>query len=268
MKPRVDISARSFLRSAIWGSAKKEWKMGRKNRRTVEHRGVGQLRLFDHRVALVESTESTGTGLVATTDIPQDTVVWMSDLEGELTSCLTREELVAPDGPLAVAGIEPLDYFDYCWVVEGKYFHGPKIPTSGSTFEEAKRADATNFINHSCSPTLWFDGDHNMTARVDISAGEAVTYDYCTSDINLGIFSAFACQCGSDECRGALTTLDYRRPALQHKYAGHFLSVVSQAIARELALPATPGKGPYCSLHRNIEMRAHHFPRSDRHDHL
>jgi hypothetical protein len=107
-----------------------------------------------------------------------------------------------------------------------------------------------------------------MTARVDISAGEAVTYDYCTSDINLGIFSAFACQCGSDECRGALTTLDYRRPALQHKYAGHFLSVVSQAIARELALPATPGKGPYCSLHRNIEMRAHHFPRSDRHDHL
>jgi len=228
------------------------------DRRPVERPGVGPLRCFDHRIEMVEGSE--GTGLRATADIPEGTVVWRSDVEEELTTCLTREELEAPDGPLAAAGIEPMEYFGYCWVLNSKYFHGHKILMDGRSFEDAKRADATNFINHSCSPTTWFDGDHNMTARVDISAGDAITYDYCTSETELGIYSAFACRCGSEECRGTLTTLDYRRVPLRHKYAGHFLSTVTETLEKELALPATLGEGPCFSLHRDIELRAHPNP--------
>jgi hypothetical protein len=227
-------------------------------RRPVEHPGVGPLRFFDHRIALTERAD--GTGLVATADIPRGTVVWMSDPEGEVTSWLTREQLEAPDGPLAAAGIKLEDYFAHCWVVDSRYYQGPKIPKPGGSFEEAKRADASNFLDHSCSPTIWFDGDHNMTARVDISAGDAITYDSCTSEIDLGIFPASECRCGSDECRGTLTSFDYRRTPLRHRYAGHFLSTVTQTLEKELALPATLGQGPYYSLHRDVELRAHSIP--------
>jgi hypothetical protein len=99
-----------------------------------------------------------------------------------------------------------------------------------------------------------------MTARVDLSAGDAITYDYCTSETNFGVYPAFACTCGSDECRGTLTTFDYRRVPLRHKYAGHFLSTVLQTLEKDLALPATLGEGPYFALHRDIELRAHPNP--------
>ena len=38
--------------------------------------------------------------------------------------------------------------------------------------------DDTRYMNHSCDPNTWWEGDEAMTARRDIRTGEEITYDY------------------------------------------------------------------------------------------
>lgn len=84
------------------------------------------------------------------------------------------------------------------------------------------------YINHSCDPTVWWDGYGTLTARRDIRVGEEITYDYSTSDITL--IYKMQCLCGTKSCRGTVTNKDYLNPAFQDKYINHLPKHVLDAI--------------------------------------
>lgn len=85
------------------------------------------------------------------------------------------------------------------------------------------------FMNHSCDPNTWWADDETMIARRDIQPGEEITYDYATTEITIPF--EMTCRCGSPQCRGIVTHLDYRDPAWQAQYEGHLPTHTQQAIA-------------------------------------
>jgi len=84
------------------------------------------------------------------------------------------------------------------------------------------------FMNHSCDPNTWWLDDDTMIARRDIQAGEEVTYDYSTTDIDVPF--EMRCRCGSRSCRKVVTHLDYREPSWQARYGDHLPAHVRKAI--------------------------------------
>lgn len=105
-------------------------------------------------------------------------------------------------------------------------------------FPKVRTVDTANYMNHSCSPTCWFvEGEPEytgvMVATRDIIPGEEVTYDYATSE-DCDRNSAWACHCGSKECRGQISPQDWQKPEVQAKYKGHFLNHIADKI-REAA---------------------------------
>ncbi len=83
-------------------------------------------------------------------------------------------------------------------------------------------------MNHSCSPnTLWVGSD-SLIARGDIRAGEEITYDYSTCDIDL--VYEMECNCGSPSCRGIISNRDYLDPSWQKQYVPNLPPHVLTAI--------------------------------------
>ena len=84
----------------------------------------------------------------------------------------------------------------------------------------------SNFINHSCSPTVGLTPSGSWVALSNIKKGEELTIDYGTL-----IFSAehqFNCSCKSTNCRGKVNPEDWRRLCLE---SGHiFPSFMSKKI--------------------------------------
>lgn len=62
-------------------------------------------------------------------------------------------------------------------------------------------------MNHSCNPSTWWTGSDSLVARRDIYAGDEITYDYSTCDIDIKF--RIKCNCGTPSCRGVITNLDY-----------------------------------------------------------
>ncbi len=87
-----------------------------------------------------------------------------------------------------------------------------------------------HFGNHSCDPNLWHVGPYELAARRSIAAGEELTVDYGTQSDGPGF--SMPCSCGSPWCRGVVTSADWRLPALQSRYAGHWTPVLAERIAR------------------------------------
>lgn len=81
-------------------------------------------------------------------------------------------------------------------------------------------AAITDHFDHACDPNAVLEGAAALRARRDIAAGEAVRYDYATSDGSP--YDEFDCACGCEGCRGRVTGEDWRRPELQARYAGRF----------------------------------------------
>ena len=86
------------------------------------------------------------------------------------------------------------------------------------------------FMNHSCDPNTWWADDETMIARRDIHPGEEVTYDYATTEI--AIPYEMVCHCGSANCRGIITHLDYQDPLWQAQYGEHLPAHTLAAIRR------------------------------------
>lgn len=59
-----------------------------------------------------------------------------------------------------------------------------------------------NFLNHCCEPNAFIDWDSmNLVALRDIKKGEEITYNYCTSEYDMGFTeSNFICNCNSNKC--------------------------------------------------------------------
>jgi uncharacterized protein len=83
--------------------------------------------------------------------------------------------------------------------------------------------------NHSCDPNLWLAGSLEMAARRDIEVGEEVSSDYAAYTLTPDW--SMDCACGSRLCRGRVTGNDWRQPALQKRYEGHFARPIGRRIA-------------------------------------
>ena len=97
--------------------------------------------------------------------------------------------------------------------------------------------EPADFINHSCEPNCGMSGNNVLVALRDIEVGDALSYDYATSD---GCdYDEFECACGSVNCRGKVTGYDWMLPELQIRYRGYF----SPYLAARIASLATIGAG-------------------------
>lgn len=65
------------------------------------------------------------------------------------------------------------------------------------------------FINHSCDPNLYIDGQVVFRALRNIDQGEFVTVDYGTFMLTKTDYIP-ECKCGSNNCRGKVTGEDYK----------------------------------------------------------
>jgi len=86
------------------------------------------------------------------------------------------------------------------------------------------------FMNHSCDPNTWWADDDTMVARRDIQPGEEITYDYATTEITIPF--EMKCGCGSPQCRGRVTHLDYLDPAWQFIYGEHLPEHTRRSLER------------------------------------
>lgn len=84
-------------------------------------------------------------------------------------------------------------------------------------------------VLHSCDPSCQLRGATLLVAARDLMPGEAITYDYSTSQGTDD--DEFECQCGSALCRGKVTGHDWMLPELQLRHRGAFSPYLAQRIA-------------------------------------
>ena len=115
-----------------------------------------------------------GYGVFATRDIPAGTITWARDA---LDQSFTIDQYRQMEEPYRRI-LEKYSYLDrherlvLCW-------------------------DHARFINHSCDPSCMSPGYDFEIALRDIRAGEELTDDYATLNLN----SIFECACASPNCR-------------------------------------------------------------------
>lgn len=86
-----------------------------------------------------------------------------------------------------------------------------------------------HFGNHSCDPNLWHVSPFEIGTRRAIPKGEELTVDYGTQSGAPGF--SMTCHCGSPLCRGVVSSSDWRLPALQGRYEGHWVPALELRIA-------------------------------------
>ncbi len=69
-------------------------------------------------------------------------------------------------------------------------------------FEDTVVRHPWRFLNHSCEPNAAYRARAFVALR-SIQAGEAVTFDYDTTELDMAV--AFDCGCGSSQCRGRIS---------------------------------------------------------------
>jgi uncharacterized protein len=80
--------------------------------------------------------------------------------------------------------------------------------------------EAAHAFNHSCAPNAGLSGRIALAALRDIWPGEEVCLDFAT--VFSDYFEAFACHCGSPNCRRSIRSDDWRKPELWEDYLQHF----------------------------------------------
>ncbi|MBI4170276.1 MAG: SET domain-containing protein-lysine N-methyltransferase [Candidatus Aenigmarchaeota archaeon] len=85
------------------------------------------------------------------------------------------------------------------------------------------------FLNHSCSPNVGLRGEITFVAMRNIKVGEELITDYAMIDDD---FYEMKCNCGSNNCRGAITGKDWKRKDLQSKYGNYFSSYLLAKIKK------------------------------------
>jgi SET domain-containing protein len=86
-----------------------------------------------------------------------------------------------------------------------------------------------DYINHSCKPNAGINGQIFLVAMRDIAINEEITFDYCMT-ISDDIFFKMDCCCGTIDCRGTVTSNDWKQKSLQNKYQGYFSYYLQQKI--------------------------------------
>lgn len=144
-------------------------------------------------------SDEIGFGLFTSKDIPKGTLIIISG--GDVYSTEEEKHL-------------PLELRDIGHMVTPSLVFGTRL---------VDRMDAQDVINHSCEPNCGFKGQVFFVTMRNIVAGEQITIDYATVLCDLDGFEySLTCRCGSPECRGKITSSDWRIPEVQHKYHGYF----------------------------------------------
>ncbi|HKM76033.1 MAG TPA: SET domain-containing protein [Candidatus Bathyarchaeia archaeon] len=97
--------------------------------------------------------------------------------------------------------------------------------------------DGSEYMNHSCNPNTWANGDITFDARVDIAAGEEVTCDYGTF-LTDSRWNGMVCHCNSRNCRARITSRDCLNVDFQTAYVGHLPSWVTRFINEHTLSPS------------------------------
>ena|SRR5205823_2442963 len=91
-----------------------------------------------------------------------------------------------------------------------------------------EREGSMLYTNHSCDANLGIRGEITFIAMRDITTGEELTHDWCTTDDdNYDV----KCNCGAVNCRRTLTGKDWQRPELQQRYRGYFSAYLAVKIS-------------------------------------
>jgi hypothetical protein len=80
-------------------------------------------------------------------------------------------------------------------------------------------------LNHSCDSNLWMRDAVTLVTRDVVEEDEELTLDYALWETNPE-WQLAPCCCGSANCRGTVTGLDWRLPELQERYGEHFSPVI------------------------------------------
>ncbi|MFA6515045.1 MAG: SET domain-containing protein-lysine N-methyltransferase [Candidatus Paceibacterota bacterium] len=90
-----------------------------------------------------------------------------------------------------------------------------------SKYSEVEEPD---YLNHSCEPNCGFVGEITIAAMRDINVGEQISIDYamCSTQKRSLTSDMKKCLCGSNICRGKITSNDWKIKKLQKKYKGFF----------------------------------------------
>jgi uncharacterized protein len=150
-----------------------------------------------------------GSGLFATARLDAGRVVLR--LGGRLVRTQQLARLIAE------ATADPrLPYVDTVSVADGLHLVLP----SGT---------AAHFGNHSCDPNLWHVGPYAVATRRPVGAGDELTVDYATNSGAPGF--SMPCRCAAADCRGIVTSDDWRIAELQDRYRGHWVPLLEERIA-------------------------------------
>jgi len=142
---------------------------------------------------------------------------------------------------------EQFDFYEkFSWQVGHDMWAGPMS-------KEDVKNDYVNYLNHSCDPTAWFQGEEVLIAKRDINVDDEISFDYATSETAISTFLVAGCLCGSSKCRKRVSPWDYRLPSLQAAYGQHFMPYILEQIRSEPKLEF--GTGMYSSLHKDVELR-------------
>ena len=123
-----------------------------------------------------------GFGVFATRFIPKGAITWVFDPLDQIITPAKQSTLPAPLQ-------RQIDTYSY----------------QNGRGERILCWDHARFINHSCHPTSLAPGFDLEIAVCDIEPGQEITDDY--GSLNLDV--AFACACGSPQCRGVIKPEDF-----------------------------------------------------------
>jgi uncharacterized protein len=92
-------------------------------------------------------------------------------------------------------------------------------------------------LNHSCDANAWLTDEVTLAARRDIAAGEEITLDQGTWNIDEDeyVWDQAHCTCGAGDCRKTLTNVDWRLASVQSRYRAHFHPHVQAMIDAAIA---------------------------------
>ncbi|KAL1523733.1 hypothetical protein AB1Y20_018662 [Prymnesium parvum] len=220
--------------------------------------------MHPHLVARQRNDVGGGMGIYAYYGIPKGEVVWAERAQAgpQITATPRSREWIEA---LPAASRKAYCHFMYK-TGEDEYqslaeFNDAPI----DQFQFVRTLDVSNYMNHSCSPTCWFvqggsEYSGLMVAAKDISPGEEITYDYCTSE-DADLSPEWECHCGAAGCRKVITPVDWMRPELQQRYKGHFLDHIAAKIGAANGEPPTPLEECDVSASWWMRMRDGKLPR-------
>lgn len=77
------------------------------------------------------------------------------------------------------------------------------------------------YINHSCEPNCGLSGTKTFRALKNIKAGEELTFDYSTSEIDTNWVLDYECKCGSKTCRKTIRSIQSLSKKKINEYLPH-----------------------------------------------